>query len=406
MEPPSKRSRKLEAKANAEASALCVQAPTIDGAILAPDDIQWLETALTKFSDGIADTDVSANTDHHVCQWHHKSLCGQNRRLRVDCRKKRYSDGRCIAHVAWQCVSTHRWTVVKALEARMKKVPGKFATSALIAEARSVVAELNNLKLQTVQEACIVAQEQATALQAAEGEAAALRAAEEEAATLKLKEARENVETAREATNQCKSEAANHLEASLIDSAIPTEALMEVFALAQEAANRQDDDLSPVQATEWLKREFQKVDFIQTMHISEAAVAAATRLWAITRAIFEDKVSALSKQGDAFKVQERKFVDALNALKSEEAAAVGAAKAATAAAETTAAVETKAAAAAKTKAAAFETKAAALETEAAASAETIAKAATVPFLKDLAQLWAAGIIINAVRERGERHTNH
>jgi len=406
MEPPSKRSRKLEEKANAEASALRVKAPTIDGAILAPDDIQWLETALTKFSDGIADTDVSANTDHHVCQWHHKSLCGQNRRLRVDCKKKRYSDGRCIAHVAWQCVSTHRWTVVKALEARMKKVPGKFATSALIAEARSVVAELNNLKLQTVQEACIVAQEQATALQAAEGEAAALRAAEEEAATLKLKEARENVETAREATNQCKSEAANHLEASLIDSAIPTEALMEVFALAQEAANRQDDDLSPVQATEWLKREFQKVDFIQTMHISEAAVAAATRLWAITRAIFEDKVSALSKQGDAFKVQERKFVDALNALKSEEAAAVGAAKAATAAAETTAAVEIKAAAAAKTKAAAFETKAAALETEAAASAETIAKAATVPFLKDLAQLWAAGIIINAVRERGERHTNH
>ena len=142
------------------------------------------------------------------------------------------------------------------------------------------------------------------------------------------------------------------------------------------------------------------------MHISEAAVAAATRLWEITRAIFEDKVSALSKQGDAFKVQERKFVDALNALKSEEAAAVGAAKAAAAAAETTAAAETKAAAAAKTKAAAFETKAAALETEAAASAETIAKAATVPFLKDLAQLWAAGIIINAVRERGERHTNH
>ena len=77
MEPPSKRSRKLEAKANAEASALCVQAPTIDGAILAPDDIQWLETALTKFSDGIADTDVSANTDHHVCQWHHKAYVGR-----------------------------------------------------------------------------------------------------------------------------------------------------------------------------------------------------------------------------------------------------------------------------------------------------------------------------------------
>ena len=302
MEPPSKRPRKLEAQANAEASALCVQAPTIDGAILAPDDIQWLETALTKFPDGIADTNVSASTDHHVCQWHHKSLCGETRRLVVNCRKARYSDGRCIAHVAWQCVSTHRpRAVVKAFEERMQSNPGIKVTRALIAEAKSVFAELNNVKLQTVQEACIVAQEQATALQAAEGEAAALRAVEEEAATLKLKEARENVETAREATNQCKSEAANHLEASLIDSAIPTEALMEVFALAQEAANRQDDDLSPVQATEWLKGEFQKVDFIQTMHISEAAVAAATRLWAITRAIFEDKVSALSKQGDAFK---------------------------------------------------------------------------------------------------------
>jgi hypothetical protein len=177
---------------------------------------------------------------------------------------------------------------------------------------------------------------------------------------------------------------------------------MEVFTLAQEAANRQDDDFSPVQATEWLKGEFQKVGFIQTMHVSDAAVAAAERLWAMTQAIFTDKVSARSKQGDAFKEQERKFVHAVNALKSEEAAA----KAATAVAETTAAVETKAAAATKTKAAAFETKAAALETEAAASAETIAKAATVPLLKQLAQLWAAGIIINAVRERGERHTNH
>ena len=101
------------------------------------------------------------------------------------------------------------------------------APLALIAAARSIVAELNILRLQRVHEACIVAEEQATTL----------RAGEEHAAALKPEEARAKVATAREATDQCKLEAANRLKASLIDSAIPTEALMEVFTLAQEAAN-------------------------------------------------------------------------------------------------------------------------------------------------------------------------
>ena len=421
MQPPLKRPKISGAQAEAPVLALCVpgiigaqaEAPVpalcvdaIDDANLAPEDIPWLETTLTKFQDGIATTDVTEISGHLVCQWHHKRLFGGSRRVGGDCKRSRYSDGRCIAHVAWQCVSTHRSGTVKEMEARMKETPGIIATRALIAEARSVVAELKQSELEEAQVAFRAARQEATALKAGEEQAAAQKVRDDAAIELKLKHARVKVATAHEATNQCKSEAANHLATSLIDSAIPTEALMEVFTLAQEAANRQDDDLSAVQASKWLEGEFLNVKFILRVGTSEAAVAAAERLWEITEAIFKDKVGALSRQADAFKEQDRKFVAALEALKLEEEAAVGAAKAATAAAETTAAVESEAATAARTEAAALATKASALETEAAASAEMIAKAATVPLLKDLAMLWAAGIIINAVRERGERHTNH
>ena len=409
MQPQLKRRKFIGAQAEAPVPALCVggiigaqaEAPdTIDDANLAPENMsEWLDKALTKFSDGSAATDVTHTSGHLVCQWHHKRLYGDTRRVLSDCKRHRYSDGRCIAHVAWQCVSTHRSGSVKELEALMEQKPGIKATRALIAVARSVVAELKQSKLKK-------AQQEATELKASEEQAAAQKVRDELTSALRLQQERAKVMVAHQAIDQCKSESSNHLTASLIDSAIPTEALMEVFTLAQEAANRQDDDLSAVQASKWLEGEFLNVKFILRVGTSEAAVAAAERLWEITEAIFKDKVGALSRQADAFKEQDRKFVAALEALKLEEEAAVGAAKAATAAAETTAAVESEAATAARTEAAALATKATALETEAAASAEMIAKAATVPLLKDLAMLWAAGIIINAVRERDESHTNH
>ena len=61
MKPSSKRSRSLGAQADVAASALCVHAPAIDGATLAPGDIQWLDSTLTQFTDGSTTTHVSQN---------------------------------------------------------------------------------------------------------------------------------------------------------------------------------------------------------------------------------------------------------------------------------------------------------------------------------------------------------
>ena len=364
MQPQVKRRKFIGAHAEAPVPALCVggiigaqaEAPdTIDDANLAPENMsEWLDKALTKFSDGSAATDVTHTSGHLVCQWHHKRLCGKNRRVLGDCKRQRYSDGRCIADVALQCASTHRSRSVKELEAQMQRTPGIKATHALIAVARSVVAELTQSALKK-------AQQEATELQAGQEQAAAQKARDELASALELQQERAKVMTAHQATDQCKSESANHLTASLSDSAIPTEALMEVFKLAREAAQRQYDDLSVAQARKWLVDEYNKIQYVVSVGCTEAALAAAKRLWAITNAVFEDKVGVLSKQADVFREKDREFGAKFEELKSVDEAALGAAKAAT---------------------------------------------MDLPVLKDLAMLWAAGIMINAVRERGESHTNH